>query len=197
MEKKALLVPSVVILGTFAISVVGGANSAQTQEALALSNTESTEIVAIEENKEPVAAINDVEEAVETVETPQVSETSSSEPTAPVEPTPAPEPQPEPAPQPPVSPERDTCSVSWHDNIGDRESMQNGQAFDANAITAAHRSLPLGSTVTLFYEGKELTVTITDRTSQSFSRCLDVTSGAFSQLAALDKGLITVEIVVN
>lgn len=139
---------------------------------------------------EPVAAEKTAPEPVEEVET--------------IEPIVEPAPQPEqaeqgmgtPEIQPPVSPEGETCSVSWHDSIN-RDFTQSREQFDATSLTAAHRSLPMGTVINISYQGKSIDVVVNDRTSQSFGRCLDITSGAFSQLAPLENQVIIVDIIVK
>lgn len=196
MNKKLLAVPVVAITSVFGVFGIS-ANNAQVQEAQATPNSDIAQVQIVEE---PVAVTNEVVEVKEQVEPTQTEEVGNtpSEPVQAVETNPVVvEPTPEPQEQPPVSPEQDTCSVSWHDNIESRETMQNGNVFDANALTAAHRSLPFGTVVTIEYLGQSIDLVVTDRTTQSFSRCLDVTSGAFQQLAPLDQGIIIVEITVN
>src|SRR5262249_47939437 len=55
-----------------------------------------------------------------------------------------------------------------------------GQAFDANGLTAAHRTLPFGSRVTVSnpQNGKSVTVTINDRGPFISGVTLDLTRGA-------------------
>jgi len=69
-----------------------------------------------------------------------------------------------------------------------------GKIFDMNAMTAAHKTLPFGTMVeaTNLANGKMVTVEITDRGPYGAGRVLDLSSGAFEQLASLGAGVINV-----
>jgi len=77
---------------------------------------------------------------------------------------------------------RGSCSgqhvVATHYSSGRRTAS--GQAFDSSAYTAAHRSLPFGSriTVTNPENGKSVTVVINDRGPFTRGVTLDLTRGA-------------------
>lgn len=59
-----------------------------------------------------------------------------------------------------------------------------GEPFDANALTAAHRSLPFGSrvAVTNLANGQEVIVRVNDRGPWSKSRIMDISYGAARQI---------------
>ncbi|MFC0673113.1 septal ring lytic transglycosylase RlpA family protein [Brachybacterium hainanense] len=90
-----------------------------------------------------------------------------------------------------------TCGASHY---GDGDGTHggptaSGETFDRNAMTAAHKTLPLGTKirVTNPSNGKSVTVRINDRGPYVGGRCLDLSSGAFSQIADLGQGHLTVQ----
>ncbi len=84
-----------------------------------------------------------------------------------------------------------TCQASWY---GDPQPTASGEAFDPNAMTAAHRTLPFGTVlkVTNQANGKSVLVRINDRGPYVSGRCLDLSRAAFAAIGNLDSGVITV-----
>jgi rare lipoprotein A len=80
------------------------------------------------------------------------------------------------APLPP--PEAGLASVYSEDLNG--KSTASGERYDSNALTAAHRTLPLGSEVkvTRVDNGKSVRVRINDRGPQVRDRIIDLSRGA-------------------
>jgi rare lipoprotein A len=78
--------------------------------------------------------------------------------------------------------ETGTCEASYK-NVGGLTAS--GEAFNADALTAAHKTLPLGSLVRVTNEatGASVLVRINDRGPYHGDRCLDLTSGAFAAIA--------------
>jgi rare lipoprotein A len=68
-----------------------------------------------------------------------------------------------------------------------------GERYDQNALTAAHRTLPLGSKVKVQLEGSDryVVVTINDRPGTR-TRIIDLSRGAASALGILDRGVAQV-----
>lgn len=68
-----------------------------------------------------------------------------------------------------------------------------GETFDPSALTAASRTLPLGSTirVTNVNNGRTVTVRINDRGPYVGGRCLDLSTAAMNVIAP-GQGLVTV-----
>ena len=66
----------------------------------------------------------------------------------------------------------------------------NGERFNAYAMTAAHRYLPLGSMVKVTNpaNGRKVTVRINDRGPYYGSRILDLSYAAFAKLASPGSG---------
>jgi uncharacterized protein YabE (DUF348 family) len=84
-----------------------------------------------------------------------------------------------------------TCGASWYAS-GSRTA--NGEAFNPDGITAAHKTLPFNTKVkvTNVANGQSIVVRINDRGPFVAGRCLDLARGAFSQIASLGTGTITV-----
>lgn len=103
-------------------------------------------------------------------------------------------------------------SVSLYGETGEASHYWQGQQtasgsrFDKNAMTAAHRTLPLGSVVkvTNLRNGKSVVVTINDRgpyakASRSSNyrgsmRVIDLSEGAFLKIASKKSGVTDVKI---
>ena len=71
-----------------------------------------------------------------------------------------------------------------------------GETFNKNDLTAAHRSLPFGSkvTVTDLKTGKSVVVRINDRGPFSGGRVIDLSEGAARNLGIINKGVAQVKI---
>ena len=67
----------------------------------------------------------------------------------------------------------------------------NGERFDANAMTAAHRSLPFGTRlrVTNQSNGKSVVIRVNDYGPTIPSRIIDLSRGAFASIASPSSGL--------
>jgi rare lipoprotein A len=83
-----------------------------------------------------------------------------------------------------------SCQVSYY---GDGSHTADGEVFDPNAFTAAHKTLPFNTRarVTNPANGKSVVVRITDRGPFVSGRCLDLTTAAFKAIASLGSGVIT------
>lgn len=70
----------------------------------------------------------------------------------------------------------------------------NGEKFDMNALTAAHKTLPFGTKVRIMNvaNGKEVVVKINDRGPFIKGRTFDLSKRAFQTIANLKKGKIRV-----
>lgn len=71
-----------------------------------------------------------------------------------------------------------------------------GEPFDMNAMTAAHKTLPLGVYVKVRHKrtGKEITVRINDRGPFVRERIIDLSEGAAQQLEMLQEGVAAVKV---
>ena len=63
-----------------------------------------------------------------------------------------------------------------------------GEAFDPDAFTAAHRSLPFGTILRVSYAGKTVDVRINDRSRADDLQILSVTRGTAARLDFLQEG---------
>ncbi|MDN5940713.1 MAG: septal ring lytic transglycosylase RlpA family protein [Nitrospira sp.] len=86
--------------------------------------------------------------------------------------------------------------ASWYGEWFHGKQAANGELFDMEALTAAHRTLPLGSVVRVvnLANGKYLHVRITDRGPYVNNRILDLSRGAAARLGMMEEGLSHVRI---
>lgn len=85
----------------------------------------------------------------------------------------------------------DSCKASYY---GEGRLTANGESFDPNGMTAAHKTLPFGTKVKVTNPatGKSVTVRINDRGPYIPGRCLDLTTAAFKAIADPDQGVAQV-----
>lgn len=85
----------------------------------------------------------------------------------------------------------------YHDRFHGRQTA-NGERFDQNAYSAAHRTLPFGTKVrvTRLDTGKSVIVTINDRGPFRKGRVVDLSRQAARDLAMVEKGLVRVKVEV-
>jgi rare lipoprotein A len=122
-------------------------------------------------------------------------------------PTPSPSPSPSKSPNPSPTPSKTkaapkstpptsagvastgTCGVSYYDT-GSRTA--NGERFDPDGLTAAHKTLPFNTRVRVTNpaNGKSVTVRINDRGPFISGRCLDLARGAFVMIASVSTGVL-------
>jgi peptidoglycan lytic transglycosylase len=86
--------------------------------------------------------------------------------------------------------------ASWYGESFHGRQAANGELFDMETLTAAHRTLPLGSVVRVvnLANGKHLHVRITDRGPYVNNRILDLSRGAAAQLGMMEGGLSVVRV---
>lgn len=74
----------------------------------------------------------------------------------------------------------------------------NGEIFNENAMTCAHRTLPFGTLLKVreVSSGKEVVVRVTDRGPFGKGRIIDLTTGAARKLGMISKGVTKVEISI-
>lgn len=86
----------------------------------------------------------------------------------------------------------------YHDDLHGRTTAS-GEAYDRNAWTAAHRTLPFGTRVRVRNQanGRTVELTINDRGPFVEGRILDVSRRAAEALEFVDEGLteVTVEVL--
>jgi rare lipoprotein A len=90
-----------------------------------------------------------------------------------------------------------SCTQASHYGVGDGyhgRTTANGERFNAYGLTAAHKSLPFGARVRVTNQsnGKSVVVRINDDGPHVYGRSLDLSYGAFSQIASPSRGVISV-----
>ena len=85
--------------------------------------------------------------------------------------------------------------ASWY-KMGSRTA--NGERMNANALAAAHRSLPFGTQVRVdnLRNGRSVVVRINDRGPFVRGRVIDVTRGAAVKLGMIGTGVARVKVTV-
>ncbi|WP_433530774.1 septal ring lytic transglycosylase RlpA family protein [Micromonospora sp. CA-263727] len=87
--------------------------------------------------------------------------------------------------------ETGSCGASFY---WEGQMTANGETFNPEELTAAHKTLPFDSRVRVTNpaNGKSVTVRINDRGPFIEGRCLDLSRAAFAQIASLDLGHVEV-----
>ena len=85
--------------------------------------------------------------------------------------------------------------ASWY---GESQMTASGERFDKHKLTAAHRTLPLGTMVrvTNTRNGKTVVVRINDRGPYGHGRIIDLSEAAARQLDMIDAGVAPVQLEV-
>ncbi len=93
---------------------------------------------------------------------------------------------------------KDRGVASWYGEQFHGKQAANGEIFDMDALTAAHRTMPLGSIVRVvnLENGRYLHVRITDRGPYVNGRILDLSRGAAARLGMEQGGLAMVQIEI-
>ncbi len=84
--------------------------------------------------------------------------------------------------------------ASWYGPGFDGNYTANGEVYDMNGISAAHKTLPFGTIVRVveFSTGKSIIVRINDRGPFIEGRIIDLSKGAARELGIIDKGITKV-----
>jgi rare lipoprotein A len=90
----------------------------------------------------------------------------------------------------------ETGIASWYGPNYNHRAAADGTTYDQNGLTAAHRTLPLGTTVrvTNLATGQQVLVRITDRGPFDPNRILDLSKGAADAIGGVRAGLIKVRL---
>jgi rare lipoprotein A len=93
---------------------------------------------------------------------------------------------------------KDRGVASWYGGQFHGKQAANGELFDMEALTAAHRTLPLGSVVRVvnFANGKHVHVRINDRGPYVNGRILDLSHAAAARLGMVNGGLAVVQVEI-
>jgi rare lipoprotein A len=91
-----------------------------------------------------------------------------------------------------------TGRASWYGDFHHGRRTANGEVFDKNALTAAHRSLPFGTRLRVvnLENDREVEVRINDRGPAIPDRVLDLSYAAARALGAVGSGVIPVRMTV-
>ena len=89
-----------------------------------------------------------------------------------------------------------TGRASWYGKRFHGRKTASGERFDMNALTAAHKELPLGTKIEVINNsnGKSVVVTVNDRGPFHGNRVLDLSKEAARQLGVIQKGTANVTI---
>ena len=86
--------------------------------------------------------------------------------------------------------------ASWY---GESQTTASGERFNKHALTAAHRTLPLGTMVRVTNQrnGRSVIVRINDRGPYGHGRIIDLSEAAAKQLDMIDAGVapVTLEVI--
>lgn len=93
---------------------------------------------------------------------------------------------------------KDMGVSSWYGEDFHGKLAADGKPFDRHALTAAHRSLPLGSVVRVLnvQNARAVYVRITDRGPYIQGRMLDLSEGAAERLGMVKRGVAPVVVTV-
>ncbi len=88
--------------------------------------------------------------------------------------------------------------ASYYGRFFHNRRTANGEIFDMEGMTAAHKHLPFGTRlrVTNLQNGKEVIVRINDRLPQNSRRTIDLAKGAARKLGMIQMGLAPVHLSV-
>ena len=89
--------------------------------------------------------------------------------------------------------EADTGLASWYGPGFEGALTATGEVFDPYGYTAAHKTLPLGTELSVSYAGRTVQVTVNDRGPYSGGRDLDLSQGAAEYLGLTYTGVDWVE----
>jgi rare lipoprotein A len=91
---------------------------------------------------------------------------------------------------------QETGTAAWYGREYQGKKTASGEVFDMNGLTAAHRTLPLGTVIraTNLENVKSVTVTINDRGPFTRNIILDLSYAAARKLGFSDKGTARVQI---
>ena len=105
-------------------------------------------------------------------------------------------------PQPAATPSAPTFSqvgeASYYDAKFDNHKTASGERFKTDGLTAAHRTLPIGTMVrvTNLKNERSVVVRINDRGPVSRRRIIDLSPAAAKELGILDQGVMRVRLDV-
>ena len=90
-----------------------------------------------------------------------------------------------------------TGLASWYGSGWEGSRTASGDVFDPDAFTAAHKTLPFGTQLTVTYGGRSAQVTVNDRGPYSGGRDLDLSRAAAEYLGLTRAGVDWVDYTVT
>ncbi len=90
----------------------------------------------------------------------------------------------------------ETGKASYYGDDFNGKKTANGQTFNKNALTAAHKTLPFGTVVkvTNLSNGKTVIVTINDRGPYAKGRIIDLSEKAAANIDMINQGVAQVKL---
>ena len=88
--------------------------------------------------------------------------------------------------------------ASWYGSMWNGRKTASGETFDETKLTAAHKTLPLGTLVrvTNLSSRQSVVVRINDRGSLAPNRVIDLSSAAAREIGLIDQGLARVKLEI-
>jgi len=88
----------------------------------------------------------------------------------------------------------ETGIASWYGPGFDGNYTANGEIYDMNGVSAAHKTLPFGTIVRVveISTGRSIVVRINDRGPFVEGRIIDLSKGAAAELGTIEKGITQV-----
>jgi len=84
--------------------------------------------------------------------------------------------------------------ASWYGPGFDGDKTASGTTFDADDLSAAHKTLPMGTKLVVGYKGRYVPVTVNDRGPYRAARELDLSQRAARALGLMKSGVDYVEV---
>jgi rare lipoprotein A len=99
---------------------------------------------------------------------------------------------------PPSAPGAMTGLASWYGRAHHGKKTSSGEVYDRTQLTAAHRTLPMGTRVRVINvdNHRSVVVRINDRGPFKAGRIIDLSQAAAREIGALDEGLFPVRLEV-
>jgi Lytic transglycolase len=95
----------------------------------------------------------------------------------------------------PETPASFDATASWYGPAFEGQKTSSGETFDPRALTAAHRTLPLGTWLRVTYAGRMVVVKVNDRGPYVDGRDLDLSQGAAETLGLTGPATVHAEVV--
>ena len=86
----------------------------------------------------------------------------------------------------------EVCTASWYGFESGRQTA-NGERWNPNGLTAAHRRYPFGTRLRVSQNGRSVVVRVNDRGPFIAGRCLDLSKGAARALGISGVARVTIQ----